>query len=768
MNSSTELFKLTQAFIYFEIINDKKKIKGMLYKDSSKNWTLEQAKKNMQMSQFNGAVCVGPARVIKLQGSGIVCVDIDEKDKTYDEVITAYPCLEGQCYVKGNTKGFHFYVKTDNVPKSDKIDVLSEMLGDIIVNQMFEVEGKEWTNTISNMDLSKVYEPKTDTESVSDVSETESIKSTISEKTKTTDKYIDLLFNVIKNEVKPEKVITRVLWFQICSILKHNGYDKSIWLKYSGLVSQTQTACKQWDRLKDAPMSIYGLQSIAKKINPTGYKEWLQKYNIYYISLEDLNDSFRTAEIITSTLKNRLVLCKEEWYMLDKRNLWKKQKEPSFYIIEELRKYIDFSQLKTAHKISTTEGDEKDKYIKINKEYLSSYSTMNTSSKLSPLKAFLRTTLYDDKFIEKLDTIPHVMAFENGIMDLKTRLFREGIQPDDFITETIPYPYQPSSKKKRIELDEVFKKIMNNNDEHAEYFKRVLGHSMTGCPNLEKSMYFCVDKTDEGKGDNGKTLIFDILTSLLPNYVYKTKAVLLEEGNKKVHKQLVLCKGKRLVWMDEFGKTKTDAELMKVCADGLTIENEVMFGTSECIKIMFKMFILTNSLPDLNGKETACYNRYKQISFNSHFDRFGIRKQEEPEKLLFIADTTLGDRIKNEYVNEIMDLLIEYGNKYYVDGIKTIPIQFQTDAKETKQSNDALKNWIDDNCKLTGRIALKQISIKMNEKEIKDGMKRLGFKYDKDLSKIGKDTSGKAYKGGYDGISLIEETEDDVGEQKHK
>jgi phage/plasmid-associated DNA primase len=180
------------------------------------------------------------------------------------------------------------------------------------------------------------------------------------------------------------------------------------------------------------------------------------------------------------------------------------------------------------------------------------------------------------------------------------------------------------------------------------------------------------------------------------------------------------------------------------------------------------MFILTNSLPDLNGKETACYNRYKQISFNSHFDRFGIRKQEEPEKLLFIADTTLGDRIKNEYVNEIMDLLIEYGNKYYVDGIKTIPIQFQTDAKETKQSNDALKNWIDDNCKLTGRIALKQISIKMNEKEIKDGMKRLGFKYDKDLSKIGKDTSGKAYKGGYDGISLIEETEDDVGEQKHK
>jgi phage/plasmid-associated DNA primase len=300
---------------------------------------------------------------------------------------------------------------------------------------------------------------------------------------------------------------------------------------------------------------------------------------------------------------------------------------------------------------------------------------------------------------------------------------------------------------------------MNNNDEHAEYFKRVLGHAITGCPNLEKSMYFCVDKTDEGKGDNGKTLIFDILTSLLPNYVYKTKAVLLEEGYKKVHKQLALCKGKRLVWMDEFGKTKTDAELMKVCADGLTIENEVMFGTSEIIKIMFKMFILTNTIPELDGKESACYNRYKQISFNSHFDRHGIRMIEDPEKLQFIADLTLGDRLKNDYVNEIMDLLIEYANKYYIDGIKTIPKQFQNDAKETKQSNDTLKNWIDDNCQMSGKIAIKQIitETKMNEKFVKEGMKRLGFKYDKDLSGLGKDPGGKAYKGGYEGLSLRED-----------
>ena len=38
---------------------------------------------------------------------------------------------------------------------------------------------------------------------------------------------------------------------------------------------------------------------------------------IYFISTTDLLDSYTTAEIITNTLKNNLVLYNEKWYMLD-------------------------------------------------------------------------------------------------------------------------------------------------------------------------------------------------------------------------------------------------------------------------------------------------------------------------------------------------------------------------------------------------------------------------------------------------------------------
>jgi phage/plasmid-associated DNA primase len=248
----------------------------------------------------------------------------------------------------------------------------------------------------------------------------------------------------------------------------------------------------------------------------------------------------------------------------------------------------------------------------------------------------------------------------------------------------------------------------------------------------------------------------------MPCYVYRTKASFLDKKNSKVHKQLVMMKGKRLVWVEELPKeAETNSELMKELADGKQIENEIMFGTSEIINIMYKVFAITNHIPNISAEEQAVYNRFKQVSFNSHFDRTGTRLEEDPENLRFIANTSLCGVIKTEYYNEVFNLIIEYANKYYERKMKmpSIPQQFIKDTKETKETNDAFGKWFAENCEFDedGRVALKElVSLSgINEKLVKSGMMRLGKKYDKDLSKIGKDAFGKAYKGGFIGIKLI-------------
>ena len=550
-----------------------------------------------------------------------------------------------------------------------------------------------------------------------------------------------------------------VLWNRLCRDVIRGSTDPSEPLQKWNSVTSTGTVTLgtlEYLHKKHCvvPVEVRTVADFAGIVVP------VRKSELLYINAHDLTDPYKVAMVISDYLKATLVLCKENWYMLTAKQLWKQQNEPSYYITTVLRKYIDASNKQIVTQIELSEGVEKEKSIELSKLYLKSYNNISKCGFLAVLTKYLKTTLSDDSFAAKLDTNSGKMSFQNGIMDLKTKVFRSGIRADDFITDTIQYNYLPANNEKKQFVKEVLKKILNNNDEHLEYILGIIGFCFIGLPQLEKSIYFCVDNTTGACGDNGKTFLFDILTHIMPYYVYKSKGTFLEEGNTKVHKQLVMMKGKRLVWVDEYGKKKCNSELMKEIGDGLNIENEIMFGTSEVVNIQFKLFNLTNNLPSIDPKDTAVYNRYKQISYGSHFDRTGNRLVDDPDNLLFIANTSLGDLFKSDYYNEIFEFIIDYAHKYYVSKIPKIPEQFINDTRETQINNDPFRLWFTDNCVVnkTARVALKKMgaACNMSDKEIKEGMTRMGYQYDKDLSKLGKDIYGKHYKGGFIGCDLVE------------
>jgi phage/plasmid-associated DNA primase len=541
-----------------------------------------------------------------------------------------------------------------------------------------------------------------------------------------------------------------------------------LFLRFSALCPDKydEDNCREWyERLepREGGRGLGSIKYLAKLENPEEYKRICKLFQkiTTVMSVSDISDAFKCAEIIQKSLKQYLIFCKEKWYMLNDENLWVEQKEPSFYVVREIRKYLDYSNIKHAELIAATEDETiKNKLLKTSEEYLKCYKAISSASYLSVVVKFLKTHLRDDTFDNKLNMNAGFLAFKNGIINLQTGEFRYGIVSEDFISATIPHDYKPADATKKAYLKSILLQILNNNKQHLEYFLSLIGFTFIGTPHLEKSLYFCVDKTTGGDGDNGKSFFFDILDTLLPNYVHKSKSNFLEESNTKVHKQLAKLNGIRLVWLDEFGKNKANAELMKVIGDGTTYEYEVMFGTTAILDILFKMFVLTNHLPNIDPNEKAVYNRYKQISYASHFDRTGQRKEPDPKNLLFIADPTLKDKILADYTNEVFGLIIDYAKSYYVNGIPEIPSQFLQDTKETQNSNDPFVEWFEENMEVVegGRIALKSIvyAYGKSEDKVKEGMKRLGYKYNKDLSKIGKDDNGKAYKGGYEGIGFIE------------
>ena len=517
-----------------------------------------------------------------------------------------------------------------------------------------------------------------------------------------------------------------------------------------------------WDSFTPGHITISSLFYYAKESNPTAFREINQKYSPpFYISTNDIEDLVRCSEIIAPEMKKILKLCKEQWFLLNEETqLWERVKEPFYAIMRMIRKFIDFSQNKNSKMIMIAEGAEKEKLIKIQETYMKQYKTINGSGYASQIVKSLRGQLIDNVFEDKLNCNQYHLAFKNGMMDLKTSVFRYGLQWNDYLTRTIPYDWTPANADKKKFLKNVLKKILNNNDEHLEYFLSVLGFSFLGMPHLEKSMYFMIDGTDGGKGDNGKTFYFDILCELMPNYVYKAQKSLLEEGNSKVHKQLCMTKGMRLVWLEEFSKDKKLAStLMKCIAEGKPIENEIMYGTSESILVLFKQFILSNHIPSIDPNEEAVYNRYKQITFGSHFDRTGTLTKSIPEQLKFIADTTLGDLIKKEYYNEVFDLIIEYAKKYTERKMVAIPEKFKNDANETKLQNDGFRMWFDEHCDLVQDERLpKELIVKesgMPDKVVVAGMMRIGLKYNRELKGMGmRPFSKENYRGGFVGCRI--------------
>ena len=490
------------------------------------------------------------------------------------------------------------------------------------------------------------------------------------------------------------------------------------------------------------------------------------------ISIKDLElGETKISELIAPALDSRMKYSNksEMWFYLNERNLWVASKRANEYLVSKtIQEYIEVekSRVWTAYK-ACDDVDKKKKLQKDETTLVKYYDKVGKSSYIGQVCKYLRTILLNDKFEAKLDRTGGKIVFADGILDLKNGVFQRAFRSEDYITTHLSHNYvKECDPEKMAFLKSKLKEILNNNDEQLEYYLRVLGHSFTGDAHLEKSIYYIMDGTAHGRGDNGKTFFFNILETLLPEYVKHADPKLLEDANTKAHKQLAELGGARLVYLDEGTKKKLNHSLVKKIAEGLTMENEVMYGTTTTLNIDYKIFICSNHLPTIDKDEEAVYNRFKQIQFCSHFDRKGKRTVANPAKLEYIADTGLGDTLKTEYVNEILKIVCDYAMEYYKTGIPAIPAAFQAAADVTKIENNEFAKWfhkffeVDSRARVSLDFIMEKQVAGLSRSELRKELSKLDFVFDKTLkgfefkTKIDKDGREVFIQGGYEGFKV--------------
>jgi len=509
-------------------------------------------------------------------------------------------------------------------------------------------------------------------------------------------------------------------------------------------------------------LGITDFNNIDKKLNNYLYGKFLFTH-------KDIETTSGAVEKSHSYLKHTIRYCNDKWFVLDNdTKLWKIVKKPLYYYTKILKiglsNYRNFLN-EELNKNQDNEDEEKRLRLLL-EENLKCYKLIDKSGWCNQFQSNLEAKLEDNRFEDKLDSNIFYMSFKNGILDMKTGSFRPNIYPSDYLTKTLDFDYKPL---KDIDSNDIeffrteWKKILNNNEEHFDYFMKHLAYSFTGDSDKYQTFYFCVGQL----AGNGKSSIFETLGKIFKCYVGNVNSQLLEEDFSKRHKLMVKLKSNRLIYLNEMKKKKKiSADIMKKISDGLTEDNEVLYGTSEEFKIQAKAFLLTNHMPDFDNMDNGVYRRYEHIQFDSEFDinnKYNLKEDDFVNKK-FIADPDFCKKMFEKKYG-LVHLILEYAKKCIDKPLPKLPEEFKQEKELMKSVNDEVKDWLESSLVVKGdnisKIHLSKTEIidrykqdknlKLDSKTLLDIMKQLGFK-----DRYRKDTAKKGFgKGIFKGLELI-------------
>ncbi len=361
---------------------------------------------------------------------------------------------------------------------------------------------------------------------------------------------------------------------------------------------------------------------------------------------------------------------------------------------------LDDIDLTTTGKKAKDESDEISKIKKRMKKIaevcnkLDSTSTKNNSF-VESLELF-----YDRKFTPLLNTKKWLMCFNNGVVDIKNKLFRPG-QPSDYISLTTRIDYQPMSYYAvdcKVEYEE---KIASIRTFFSQLFpiasleRYMMDHlaSVLIGEKIEQVFNIYV-----GSGSNGKSLLVELMKACMGDYKELAPINMITDKRTTTGSatpELMKLKGARYAVFQEPEKnTPVNEGFIKELSGESEITGRPLFGPTETFSLQVNFAACMNSLFDIKGVDDAIWRRLKVVMFMSKFADEG-EKFDDETKYVFPKDKTLAGKL-GEWAPIFMSMLVEraFENQGVVKDCEEV-IRF---TNEYRQSQDAVQ------CFLTAKV----------------------------------------------------------------
>lgn len=400
------------------------------------------------------------------------------------------------------------------------------------------------------------------------------------------------------------------------------------------------------------------------------------------------------CEHITPEVRKYVRYCNDRWYCYDTIEcLWNISKDPTHLFIKILNKYLNWNIANISTKLASVEiaDDEAARLSGSRKLFIAALNEFDKSATSSQMKKHFQHLINEKDFTSQLDNHKDCLVFADGIYNMKTQHFRKGLRYDDMLSFKLPYNYREATSADKERAKNIIMKICSNQEWRYEYYVKALGYALTGNATAEQVAFFLIGRT----ASNGKSTPLDILTKMLPCYVRKMNPETFADGNKDFHKNIKHIIGARIAWFNEIGKRKINIELLKDVCDGSQIQNKVLYGTEETIKIDAKLFFVGNSEPKF-ATDNGIARRYRYIEFKSKFydHQEFVKIETKRGDYDFLKDPEVPKFLESENgMFAFLSCLFDGAALYYKHGLAT-PAEYDELKQQAIAKNDKYHEFI--------------------------------------------------------------------------
>jgi P4 family phage/plasmid primase-like protien len=384
----------------------------------------------------------------------------------------------------------------------------------------------------------------------------------------------------------------------------------------------------QWERMTKKDLTIGTLRYFASVDNPTEYRKFKEEQSQKHIlaSLEGSHNDVAKAlfaeygdEFVCASITNNL------WFQFSNHK-WE-QIEDGVYLREKISgkivgKFAEASK-SLVDKLAGIQ-DNKGEQAMINTR-LKQLNKMIANLKMAPYKSNVmkecKEVFYDSRFQEKLDADAYIIAFKNGVYDLRNNIFRPG-RPEDFMSKNMPINYVNFSEDdEKVQDMYTFLEQVFPDKSVRKYFLDVSSDIFVG-GNHEKIVVFWT-----GEGDNGKSVTQSFFEQMLGKLAVKLNTNVItgkKPGAGSAFADLARVGGgvRWAVLEEPDGDEAINVGIFKHLSGNDSIYARDLFERGKDgreIQPLFKLVFICNKLPRIKHADKAVWNRVRVIPFESVF-----------------------------------------------------------------------------------------------------------------------------------------------------